>query len=543
MIKKRDIQEGTKIFQLVWALRRKRKITTGEIYKRKARLNLDGSKQVKGLHYDSSYAPVVTWPSIRLMLIMVLINKWHTRQIDYVMAYPQAPVERDMYMAIPNGYTVRDGDPGEEYAFQVKKNIYGQVQAGRVWNQYVTKKLKKIGFQQSEWDPCVFWKGSIMYILYTDDSLIAGPNEGKIKEVIQQIRDVGLNITEEGTIDDFVGIHIERTPQGTFILSQETLIKSILKDLHLDQDTTTTKTTPAKSSVILQESKDSPIHDNHFHYRSVIGKLNFLEKATRPDITYAAHQCARFSSDPRMVHNQAVKWLGRYLKGTQECKMEYKPRPTEGFKVYVDADFAGGWHKGASADDRTASRSRYGYVILYAGMPVCWASKLQTEVALSSTESEYIGISEATRQVIPIMKLLKELKDAGFKVDDTVPTIACRVFEDNSGAIEMASVHKWRPRTKHISTKYHHFRGYVNEGLIKVESISTECQPADIFTKPLNETLLTRHRSTIMGGNPPPQNERECLNMVPGEVGSHQNVLSDGGFKDRQMETPNEKEK
>lgn len=83
-------------------MQRKRKIMTGEVYKRKARLNLDGSKQVKGIHYDSSYAPVATWPSIWLMLIMVLINNWHTRQIDYVMAYLQAPVERNMYMAIPN---------------------------------------------------------------------------------------------------------------------------------------------------------------------------------------------------------------------------------------------------------------------------------------------------------------------------------------------------------------------------------------------------------------------------------------------------------
>ena len=72
--------------------------------------------------------------------------------------------------------------------------------------------------------------------MYIDDSLIAGPGKGKINKVIQQIEDAGLNITERGTNDDFVGIHIEQTKEGTFILSQDTLIKSILKDLHLDQD-------------------------------------------------------------------------------------------------------------------------------------------------------------------------------------------------------------------------------------------------------------------------------------------------------------------
>ena len=116
-------------------------------------MNLDGSKQIKGVHYDQSYAPVVTRPAIRLMLALVLLNGWHTKQINYVMAYPQAPVERQMFISIPNGYTIRDGEPSVEYVFEVTKNIYDHVQAGRVWNQYVTNKLKNIRFTQSKWDP------------------------------------------------------------------------------------------------------------------------------------------------------------------------------------------------------------------------------------------------------------------------------------------------------------------------------------------------------------------------------------------------------
>ena len=110
--------------------------------------------------------------------------------------------------------------------------------------------------------------------------------------------------------------------------------------------------------------------------------------------------------------------------------------------MYFDANFAGAWHKGAPEDDQSAARSRYGYIIMYAGMPLCWVSKLQTEIALSSIESEYIGISEATRQVIPIIELLQELKEAGFNIGNTTPTIRCKVFEDNSGEMEMATVHK-----------------------------------------------------------------------------------------------------
>jgi hypothetical protein len=87
-------------------MRRKRRIDTREVYKWKARLNIDGSKQTKGVNYWETYAPVATWSSIRLILIHTLLNGWCTRQIDYVQAYLQANIETDLYMEIPKGFTV-----------------------------------------------------------------------------------------------------------------------------------------------------------------------------------------------------------------------------------------------------------------------------------------------------------------------------------------------------------------------------------------------------------------------------------------------------
>ena len=97
------------------------------------------------------------------------------------------------------------------------------------------------------------------------------------------------------------------------------------------------------------------------------------------------------------------------------------------------------------------------------------------------------------------MELLKEMKEKGFEVLDHKVKVYCRVIEDNSGAIEMAVVHKWRPRTKHLATKLHHFRSYVNSGEISVHKIDKSLQPVDVITKPLNSELLKRHRKTIMG--------------------------------------------
>ena len=124
---------------------------------------------------------------------------------------------------------------------------------------------------------------------------------------------------------------------------------------------------------------------------------------------------------------------------------------------------------------------------------------MQTEIALSSTESEYIGISQGLRDAIPLMRILDEMNSMKIPVIASTNKVYCRVFEDNSGALEMAKVHKYRPRTKHINVKYHHFRDYVRRGEISLFPIRTSAQPVDMLTKPVAHELLKRHRKTIMG--------------------------------------------
>ena len=118
---------------------------------------------------------------------------------------------------------------------------------------------------------------------------------------------------------------------------------------------------------------------------------------------------------------------------------------------------------------------------------------------MSSTESEYTGLSYALREAIPVIETLKELRKAGFKVGMNVPQIKCKVYEDNSGALEIATNHKFRPRTKHINNKLHHFRDYVTRGEISIVRISTKEQLADMLTKPVTEDILTNLRKKVMG--------------------------------------------
>lgn len=175
----------------------------------------------------------------------------------------------------------------------------------------------------------------------------------------------------------------------------------------------------------------------------------------------------------------------------------YKPDTSRGLECYVDADFAGGWQK-ADAESADSVMSRTGYVLMYAGCPIHWVSKLQTEIALSTAEAEYIALSQSLREVIPLMSMMKELK-AAFPIEIQIPNFNCTVHEDNQSCISMATRQKFSPRTKHIALKYHHFRSFVESKQIEIHYINTQDQLADCLTKPLGANLFFDHRKNLMG--------------------------------------------
>ena len=143
MVPRRNVPEGVPVLPAVWAMKRKRRIATREVYKWKARLNLDGSKQVKGVNYQDTYAPVASWSTIRMVLTTSILKSWPTKQIDFVMAYTQAEVENEnMFMKIPKGFDLTDEAQTDEWVLRLKKNLYGQKQAGRVWNKHLIAKLQ-----------------------------------------------------------------------------------------------------------------------------------------------------------------------------------------------------------------------------------------------------------------------------------------------------------------------------------------------------------------------------------------------------------------
>ena len=124
------------------------------------------------------------------------------------------------------------------------------------------------------------------------------------------------------------------------------------------------------------------------------------------------------------------------------------------------------------------SKSRSGWIVRYAGAPITWPSKMQTITALSTTEAEYIALSTSLREVIPLMGILNEARKNGLNIKDIPPKVHCTVFEDNSGALELARLPKMHPRTKHINQAFHHFREHVERQEIIVNATPTDRQMA-----------------------------------------------------------------
>ena len=497
----KSIPKGKKCLPMVWSMKRKRN-PIGEITKWKARLCAGGHKSVEFVDYWDTYSPVVAWQTVRLIFILAIINQWHIKSVDFILAYPQAEVKTDIYMSpprVPKDFIIPDL-PNERdrkhNVYKLLRNLYGLKDAGRTWNQFIHAGLIKRGWTQCRADECLYIKNGMILTLYVDDACIISPSLQKIDVEIQSLKK-DYALTDDGALTDYLGTRFNRRKDGTIELTQPRLIERVLQMVGLDSKDEKVKlhNTPA-ATVLHKNSKGKP-RKQHWNYRSAVGCLSYIQAMIRPDITMAVQQCAKFNNAPTQEHEEAVKRICRYLKRTKDKGLIFKPDKSKGLECYVDADFAGSWEKNNNNDEQSVY-SRSGFCIFYGGCPILWKSKTQSLIALSTTEAEYVALSTALREVIAILQLLEELNKNGLPIHKDTPKFVCKTYEDNKSCISIANDHRTRPRTKHFALKLHHFRSYIVNKTISIDHVSTTEQIADIFTKPLPRVQFERLRRKLM---------------------------------------------
>jgi hypothetical protein len=355
-------------------------------------------------------------------------------------------------MEIPAGFQVVNGTlqfAGEQvkqtdktYVLKLLKNMYGLKQAGHNWYNHLTDNLLSIGFRQSRIDKCLFICKDCIILIYVDDCLIFSPTETTLEEITNHLRTV-FSITSEIDVGAYLGIDISRNAQGQLTLRQPGLIDKAIALCGLENELNQ-HNTPADTILHSVIPDDGP-RQYTWSYWQLISLLNYIASTSRPDISFAVHQCARFSNNPSRTHELALKRIIRYHKGTRDKGYILRPNGTDTIDCYVDADFAGTWNLETSPDPASV-KSHSGYVITYAGCPILWSSKLQSEIVLSTTEAEYIPLSTSLCDLIPMKTIPYELSDT-FQIPPLAAQTRSTVFEDNKSCVDLVAAPTMCPRS------------------------------------------------------------------------------------------------
>jgi hypothetical protein len=303
-----------------------------------------------------------------------------------------------------------------------------------------------------------------------------------------------FKLRDLGPTSFLLGVEITRDwSKHTIYLSQCQYILDKLDEFHMS-DCKPVGTPMLPGIKLTKEqcpnSSDESSEMSNIPYMNAVGSLMYLATMTRPDIAFTVGVLARFNSNPGMAHWKAVKHLLRYLKGTMDLKLAYGPDVTsnEPFTTYSDADYGG---------NRDNGRSTTGYMVKLGTGAVCWSSKLQPTVTLSTTEAEFVAAEAAGKEVCWMRHLLGEL---GYG-----PSQPSLLLIDNQSVINVAKNPEHHGQMKHLDLKYYWLREKVEKKVMMPKYLPTNNMPADLLTKSLAKpvglhdfTLVTKAHTFLL---------------------------------------------
>ena len=187
----------SRILPGTWHFKIKRR-PDGTIKKYKARYCVRGDLQEVN---EETFAPVVAFSTVRIFLVLSLLLRWQTCTVDFSNAFVQADLDSPVWIHLPRGF--KSNKQGVKRCLQLNKSLYGLRSAPKLWNHHIVAALLSIGFTQSAFDPCLFFRPNIIAILYVDDLGLAFPTENIVLDLLEELRTAGLELTREGTFSDF----------------------------------------------------------------------------------------------------------------------------------------------------------------------------------------------------------------------------------------------------------------------------------------------------------------------------------------------------
>ena len=468
---------------------KKKRNGDGTIAKYKARLVVCGNEDEENLH--DKFAPVIDFTLVKLFLAIAIQRKWLVRQIDFHNAFVNGNLEREVYVELPKH--VYAENERMRTVMRLRKSLYGLREAPKIWYELLSSELKSAGLTEMQNAPCVFTSIGLLVMCYVDDILIIGESEKLIRKLIERISR-SLKTKDLGCPCHFLGMDFIWNEDGTLQLRQTKLLKALLEKTGLQNCKGISS--PLTPSLDLSSKQGGNI-ENGFDYRSIVGSLLYLAVKTRPDIAVAASMLAQHVENPSMLQHNGAKRVLRYLKGTENAALRICPHNSNQLSAHVDSSWGG--------EPGFGRKSRSGVIIKYGDVAVFTASVLQKCTALSSTEAEFIALSEATKTIVWLRRVLAEF---GIIQKPTV------VYQDNIGSITWATGHigSQFAKRKHVDIRYHYVVEKVSERDISVVKKSTKSMESDFLTKALhpNEFREAVKRTRIINYSAKIHREEEC---------------------------------
>lgn len=443
----------------------------------KARLVIGGHLQKKGIDYGETFASVVKFASVRLLLAIATRRGWAVRKLDFVAAFLNSLLDEKVYMKQIPGF-----EDGSDKILELIKALYGLKQSPRLWQQKLREILEALGFKPLMTDSSLYTDGSIVIAAYVDDLLFTGPDDAKVLEIIRRVK-ADYDVKDFGEMESILGMEWTRDRANkTSKLTQKRYIESVLKRFGLwDCRPQGTPAVPAGGGDVSKLLAECDL------YLEAVGSLIYIATCTRPDIAFAVSSVARKMQAPTENDWIAVKRIFRFLRGTISKGAEFSAEGAEDLVLFADADFAG------PEDER---KSRSGFVIFYGKSPISWFSKIQPGLPASSTvEAEYRSAATGTQELLWLQHLTQELGNAlTLKIVGDLPLLK----EDNQGAIAAMRNDVQHSKLKHMELRYYFLKKAVEQEHIEVEYCPTREMIADILTKALGRPAF-EYLSGLLG--------------------------------------------
>ena len=458
----------------------------------RARLVALGYSQIPGVDYTDNFAPVAHNVSFRIALARMTVEKLDSLEMSVERAYLYGDIEEEIFMKSPIGMEEIDPGSSPEDCYQLKKGINGLCQAARqFWKKFVdTIKQESFGFQVSPADPCMLFMenelGICIIIMYVDDMLIIGKKK-QIEDFASKIQEV-FSVKIQHNLADYLGCEFHMNKERTRgWLGQPSIIKSLEQEFGekaMKERLSLTPGTPRFTARRIENPEDKVNPDDHEIYRSGVGTLLYLTKHSRPDICNPVRELSKTMDAPAPAHLKEMYEVIRHVLSTKGYGLKFELRKDIikwALKALSDSDFA---------SDKETRISVFGDIIYFCGIPIAWRSKGMKSVVLSTTEAEYMALSEVVKELKFIVQLLQTMN-----IEVEVPIT---VHVDNVGAIWLSNNRTMSDRTKHIDIRTAFVKEYQEDGKIIIKFVKSEENEADIFTKNTTNVIFSNHQRKLV---------------------------------------------